>query len=177
MFTRSHKIDSGLHEIYGSDGGIWRFYHSGMISTLEDEGTKSLETSVTVCWPYGIWWRTICQKVGILSNNTAKTGKLETERVYCAVRSMFLNILIHCGWEKPTRCHFCILYLSSTSCSTCFGQPCAHHQELMTAWCYILVLVCAVAAGRLSSPVGRTHYLPTGLDNLPTATAHTNTRL
>ena len=28
---------------------------------------------------------------------------------------------------------FCILYFFSNSCSTCFGQPCAHHQELMTA--------------------------------------------
>jgi hypothetical protein len=25
---------------------------------------------------------------------------------------------------------FCILYFSSNSCSTCFGEPCAHHQEL-----------------------------------------------
>ena len=47
---------------------------------------------------------------------------------------------------------FCLLYFSSNSCSTCFGQPCAHHQELTTAWCYSLVLVCAVAAGRLSRP-------------------------
>jgi hypothetical protein len=29
---------------------------------------------------------------------------------------------------------FCSLYFSSNSCSTCFGQPCAHHQELTTAW-------------------------------------------
>jgi len=50
---------------------------------------------------------------------------------------------------------FCILYFSSNGCSTCFGQPCAYHQELTTAWYYSLVLVCAVAAGRLSSPVGR----------------------
>ena len=50
---------------------------------------------------------------------------------------------------------FCILYFYSNSCSTCFGQPCAHHQELTTVWCYSLVLVCAVAAGRWSSPVGR----------------------
>jgi len=50
---------------------------------------------------------------------------------------------------------FCILYFSSNSCSICFGQPCAHHQELTTASCYSLVLVCAVAAGRLSRPVGR----------------------
>ena len=28
---------------------------------------------------------------------------------------------------------FCILYFSSNSCSTCFGQPCAHLQELTTA--------------------------------------------
>ena len=28
---------------------------------------------------------------------------------------------------------FWILYFSSNSCSTCFGQPCAHHQELTTA--------------------------------------------
>ena len=27
---------------------------------------------------------------------------------------------------------FCILYFSSNSCSTCFGQPCANHQELTT---------------------------------------------
>ena len=39
--------------------------------------------------------------------------------------------------------------------STCFGQPCAHHQELTAAWCYSLVLVCAVAAGRWSRPDGR----------------------
>jgi len=28
---------------------------------------------------------------------------------------------------------FRIPYFSSNSCSTCFGQPCAHHQELTTA--------------------------------------------
>ena len=28
---------------------------------------------------------------------------------------------------------FCILYFSSNSCSTCFGQPCGRHQELTTA--------------------------------------------
>ena len=50
---------------------------------------------------------------------------------------------------------FCILYFSSNSCSTCFGQPCAHHQELTTTWCCSLVLVRAVAAGRWSRPVGR----------------------
>jgi hypothetical protein len=28
---------------------------------------------------------------------------------------------------------FCFLYFCFNSCSTCFGQPCAHHQELTTA--------------------------------------------
>jgi len=28
---------------------------------------------------------------------------------------------------------FWILYFSSNCCSTCFRQPCAHHQELTTA--------------------------------------------
>jgi len=28
---------------------------------------------------------------------------------------------------------FCVLYFSSNSCSTCFGQSCAHHQELNPA--------------------------------------------
>ena len=28
---------------------------------------------------------------------------------------------------------FCILYFSSYSSSTCFGQPCAHYQDLTTA--------------------------------------------
>jgi len=50
---------------------------------------------------------------------------------------------------------FCIPYFYSNSCSTCFGKQCAHHQELTTAWCYSLVLVWAVAAGRWSRPVGR----------------------
>ena len=37
--------------------------------------------------------------------------------------------------DKKNQLHvtFCILYFSSNSCSTFFGQPCAHHQELTTA--------------------------------------------
>ena len=66
----------------------------------------------------------------------------------------WLFIVIQCGKENQLDVTFCILYVSSNSCSKCFGQPCTHHQELTTAWCYSLVLVCAVAAGRLSRPVG-----------------------
>ena len=53
---------------------------------------------------------------------------------------------VHSNYTKDTKCTkfsvdkknqldvtFCILYFSSNSCSTCFGQLCAHHQELRTA--------------------------------------------
>ena len=32
-------------------------------------------------------------------------------------------------WLQEGCQDFCILYFSSNSCPTCFGQPCAHHQE------------------------------------------------
>ena len=35
--------------------------------------------------------------------------------------------------KKKLDVTFRILYFSSNSCSTCLGQPCAHHQELTTA--------------------------------------------
>ena len=75
-------------------------------------------------------------------------GEAEKKRISHAT-DIFFNV----DKKNQLDVTFCILYFSSNSCSTCFGQPCAHHQELTT------------------------HYLPTGLDNLPAATAHTNTRL
>ena len=60
-----------------------------------------------------------------------------------------LNVLALC-WYVPLLYQldvtFCILYSSSNSYSTCFRQPCAHHQEMTPAWCFSPVLVCAVAA-------------------------------
>jgi hypothetical protein len=38
-----------------------------------------------------------------------------------------------CRQKNQLDVNFCILYFSSNSFSTCFGQPCAHHQELTTA--------------------------------------------
>jgi len=65
------------------------------------------------------------------------------------IRSWRVRDVIALCWYLPWLlggCQdFCIHYFSSNSCSTCFGQPCAHHQELTTAWCNCLVLVCAVA--------------------------------
>ena len=42
-------------------------------------------------------------------------------------------IIFSVGKKNQLDVTFCILYFSSNSCSTYFGQPCAHHQELMTA--------------------------------------------
>ena len=49
--------------------------------------------------------------------------------------SMFLCIKPALSVDKKNQLDitFCILYFSSNSCSTCFGQPCAHHQQLTTA--------------------------------------------
>ena len=43
------------------------------------------------------------------------------------------NFVFSMDKENQLDVTFCILYFSSNSCSTCFGQPCAHHQELTTA--------------------------------------------
>jgi len=88
------------------------------------------------------------------------------ELIYCCAVAVnhvaYTCVDLKSGVDKKNQLDvtFCILYFSSNSCSTCFGQPCAHHQELTTELCYSLVLVCAVAAGRLSRPVGsRCHFL------------------
>ena len=77
-------------------------------------------------------------------------GMAELE-VLCAPTSKIFSV----DKKNQLDVTFCILYFSSNSCSTCFWQPCAHHQDLTTTRYYILLLVCAVAAGWLSRPVGR----------------------
>jgi hypothetical protein len=52
----------------------------------------------------------------------------------CTWFSLQLKPLIVADKKNQLDVTFCILYFSSNSCSTCFGQPCAHHQELTTAW-------------------------------------------
>ena len=55
-------------------------------------------------------------------------------RLLCLCRGDILNqIKISVDKKNQLDVTFCILYFSSNSCSTCFGQPCAHHQELTTA--------------------------------------------
>jgi len=55
-----------------------------------------------------------------------------SHELYLKVRIMDSN-LISVDKKNQLDVTFCILYFSSNSCSTCFGQPCAHHQELTTA--------------------------------------------
>ena len=49
--------------------------------------------------------------------------------------------------KKPTRCHLVLyyIYFPFISCSTCFGPPCAHPQELTTWWYFCRVWCSAVA--------------------------------
>ena len=54
---------------------------------------------------------------------------------FAGINLPFTFNIIHNSVDKKNQLDvtFCILYFSSNSCSTCFGQPCAHHQELTTA--------------------------------------------
>ena len=102
--------------------------------------------------PYKPNWPILFTQVRHTSTSTA-TDRLT---VFLSLfRNYSINYENYVDKKNQLGVTFCILCFSSNSCSTCFGQPCAHHQELTTAWCYRLVLVCAVAAGRWSSPVGR----------------------
>jgi len=105
------------------------------------EGSRRRIISVTL--PYLVW------------ENCGKPWRPFTTSGYCGISRIRNTSFISVDMKNQLDVTFCILYFSSNSCLTCFGQPCAHHQELTTAWCYSLVLVCAVAAGRLSRPVGR----------------------
>ena len=90
---------------------------------------------------------TVCCVVALLkliSRTKCSDANLTKDRQFYAVRIYCFSV----DTKNQLDVTFCILYFSSNSCSTCFGQPCAHHQELTTAWFYSLVLVCAVAAGR-----------------------------
>jgi len=49
--------------------------------------------------------------------------------ISCGVKQLHISV----DKKNQLDVTFCILYSSSNSYSTCFGQPCAHHQELTTA--------------------------------------------
>ena len=84
----------------------------------------------------------------------------ECQRFTCSVSCLStangkLNTKTYVDKKNQLDVTFCIIYFSSTSFPTCFGQPCTHHQQLTTAWCYSLVLVCEL----WNEPIhGRTTY-------------------
>ena len=85
------------------------------------------------CMPYYVWKYPISLTI-------------QKETVHTAVPRLPVNSVYK---KDQLDDNFVFFISSSNSCSTCFGQPCAHHQELTTVWCYSLVLVCAVAAGKI----------------------------
>ena len=87
------------------------------------------------------------------------------------IRSWRLRDVIALYWYVPwlhqLDVTFCILYFSSNSCSTCFGQPCAHHQELklrdVIASCWYVPWLqggCQVLLIGSASMHGRTTWQP-----------------
>ena len=79
-------------------------------------------------------WKETCQQEGPPWTLTAPLMQWGGSRSF---------VLIYVGFRVDKKNQldvtFCILYFFSNSCSTCFGQPCAHHQELTTAWCFLCV--------------------------------------
>ena len=66
-------------------------------------------------------------------HRAAEKGKLEELRKLWEWVKVIVTAGVLMGKKHQLDVTFCILYFSSNSCSTCFGQPCAHHQELTTA--------------------------------------------
>jgi len=67
----------------------------------------------------------------ILTNDGRRTVKLNVGFLLLKLHSTRRGLNV--DKKNQLDVTFCILYFSSNSCSTCFGQPCAHHQELTTA--------------------------------------------
>ena len=72
------------------------------------------------------------QLVGTIKRTIFK--KFRTETILKIYNTLVSPTFLY-GVDKKNQLDvtFCILYFSSNSCSTCFGQPFAHHQELTTA--------------------------------------------
>jgi len=83
-------------------------------------GTMLTGTSPSVTW----WLGTLAQFLeNLRSNGTPSQSNCQKihNTKYCVDKKNQLDVT------------FYILYFSTNSCSTCFGQPRAHHQELTTA--------------------------------------------
>ena len=100
-----------------------------LVRTTFAEGTDRVFRNVgTPSCSHGLWrCNTQCSETS--AHKVQTPGDHPKERVQQCSNSLRFNVD-----KNPTRCHFCVIvYFSFTSCSTCFGQPCAHLQELTTA--------------------------------------------
>ena len=52
---------------------------------------------------------------------------------YTVLLILFVEYYLSVDNKNQLDVTFCIIYFSSNSCSTCFGQPYAHHQDLTSA--------------------------------------------
>ena len=123
------------------------------------------------------WWISTRQR----DEYTASSKISTNEKIWPSKTNIYFSV----DKKNELDVTFCILYFSSNSCSTCFGQPpCSHgtyQHEAITSCSRQLLMMGTWLPETCWATMLRTHpwthYLPTGLDNLPTATAHTNTRL
>jgi len=72
--------------------------------------------------------QSVCVVYVFQPNGLGIIGKYNT-KVDISIKTLFFSV----DKKNQLNVAFCILYFSSNSCSTCFGQPCVHHQELTTA--------------------------------------------
>jgi len=116
---------------------------------------------IALCW-YMPWLREGCQHrfAGSASTSILLVAQHVSGNFVPIIRSWRLRDVITLFWYLPWL-HGGGQDRLARSVSTSlllvlnmFRAQCAHHQELTTAWFYSIVLVCAVASGRLSRPVG-----------------------
>ena len=119
-------------------------------------GERTHSSTLRQWMDYVNWWKAICSTACVtVTNDVCIERYIFSTLSECVQRPDQLSfclptvMLLTVDKKNQLDVTFWILYFHSTSCSTCFGQPCAHHQELTTAWCYILVLLCAVTAGKV----------------------------
>ena len=121
-----------------------------------------LRDVIASCW-YVPWLQEGCQVrlAGSASTSFLLVAQHVSGNHVSIIRSWQMRDVIALCWYMPWLREGCQDRLA-VSASTSFllvaqhvsGKPCANHQDLTTAWYYRLVLVYAVAAERLSRPVG-----------------------
>jgi hypothetical protein len=95
---------------------------------------------IDLCW-YVPWLRVVCEArlAGSASNSLLLVAQHDSGNHVPIIRSGRLRDVLDLRWYVTWLRDFCqaggsqCVHSSSTSCSTCFGQTCAHHQELTTA--------------------------------------------